>query len=63
LVNKIVHPGRVFRWLLLFQEFEFEVIVQPIKNNKGSYDLPRVKIGEKSIMIDDDLLDAHFFKF
>ena len=27
LVNKPLHHGRIFRWLLLFQEFEFKVIV------------------------------------
>jgi hypothetical protein len=29
LVNKIVLEGRIFRWLLLFQEFSFEVIIKP----------------------------------
>ena len=28
-VNKPLHHGRIFRWLLLFQEFEFEVVVRP----------------------------------
>jgi hypothetical protein len=29
LVNKPVLGGRICRWLLLFQEFDFEVIVKP----------------------------------
>jgi hypothetical protein len=29
LVNKLVLGGRICRWLLLFQEFDFEVIVKP----------------------------------
>ena len=29
LVNKTVLEGRICRWLLLFQEFSFEVIVKP----------------------------------
>jgi hypothetical protein len=33
LVNKLVFGGRIFRWLLLFQEFDFEVIVKPKKLN------------------------------
>ena len=33
LVNKPLHHGRICRWLLLFQEFEFEVIVRPGKLN------------------------------
>lgn len=31
LANKSVLGGRICRWLLLFQEFEFEVIVKPGK--------------------------------
>ena len=27
LVNKPLHHGRICHWLLLFQEFEFEVVV------------------------------------
>jgi hypothetical protein len=27
LVNKIVLGGRIFRWLLLFQEYDFEIVV------------------------------------
>jgi hypothetical protein len=33
LVNKLVLGGRICRWLLLFQEFDFEVIVKPGKLN------------------------------
>ena len=33
LVNKPLHHGRICRWLLLFQEFEFEVVVRPGKLN------------------------------
>ena len=29
LVNKPLHHGRICRWLLLFQEFEFEEVVRP----------------------------------
>jgi hypothetical protein len=36
LVNKPVLGGRIRRWLLLFQEFDFEVIVKPGKLNVGS---------------------------
>ena len=27
LVNKPLHHGRIYRWILLFQEFKFEVVV------------------------------------
>jgi hypothetical protein len=33
LVNKLVLGGRIYQWLLLFQEFDFEVIVKPGKLN------------------------------
>jgi hypothetical protein len=33
LVNKPVHQGNIFRWLLLFKEFEFDIIIQPRKKN------------------------------
>jgi hypothetical protein len=33
LVNKLVHQGKIFRWLLLFQEIEFNIIIQLGKNN------------------------------
>jgi hypothetical protein len=35
LVNKPVLGGRICRWLLLFQEFHFEVIVKTVKLNAG----------------------------
>ena len=35
LVNKTLHHGRICRWLLRLQEFEFEVIVRPRKLNAG----------------------------
>lgn len=35
LVNKPVLVGKICRWLLLFQEYEFEVIVKPGHLNAG----------------------------
>jgi hypothetical protein len=35
LVNKPVLGERIYRWLLLFQEYNFEVIVKPGKMNAG----------------------------
>jgi hypothetical protein len=32
-VNKPVLGGRICRWLLLFQEYDFEVVVKPEKLN------------------------------
>jgi hypothetical protein len=47
LVNKPVLGGRICRWLLLFQEFDFEVIVKPGKLNAGPDHLSRVTNGEE----------------
>ena len=52
LVCKLVHQGRVCKWLLLFQEFEFEVIIRPRKNNVGPDCLSRVEIGEEATGIE-----------
>jgi len=30
LVNKLVLGGRICRWLLLFQKYDFEVVVKPV---------------------------------
>jgi hypothetical protein len=46
LVNKPMLGGRICRWLLLFQEFDFEIIVKPEKLNAGPDHLSRVTNGE-----------------
>ena len=62
LVNKPLHHGRICRWLLLFQEFEFEVVVQPGKLNVGPDHLSHIDTGEEPIGVDDELPDAHLFR-
>lgn len=62
LVNKPLHHGRICRWLLLFQEFEFEVVILPGKANVGPDHLSRIESGEDPTGIDDDLPDAHLFR-
>jgi hypothetical protein len=58
LVNKPVLGGRICRWLLLFQEFEFEVVVKPNKHNVGPDHLSRIESGEVGGSLDDELLDT-----
>jgi hypothetical protein len=58
LVNKPVLGGRICRWLLLFQEFDFEVIVKPGKLNVRPYHLSRVTNGEEPTNLEDTLPDA-----
>ena len=62
LVNKHLNHGRIFRWILLFQEFEFEVIVRPSKLNVGPNHLSRIDTREEPTGFKDDLPDAHLFR-
>jgi hypothetical protein len=62
LVNKPVLGRRICHWLLIFQEFEFEVVVKPRKYNVGSNYLSRLEIGEASGSLDDKLPDAQLFR-
>jgi hypothetical protein len=61
LVNKPVLGGRIYLWLLLFQEFDFEVIVKPGKLNAGPDHLLRVTNGEEPMNLEDNFLDAQLF--
>jgi hypothetical protein len=53
LVKKPMLEGRVCRWLLLFQEFSFEVIVKPGKLNVGQDHSSRLESGESGGVVDD----------
>ena len=61
LINKPLHHGRICQWLLLFQEFEFEVVVRLGKINVGPDHLSYIRIGEELTRVNDDLPDAHLF--
>jgi hypothetical protein len=54
LVNKPVLGGRICRWLLLFQEFDFEIIVKPGKLNVGPDHLSRVTNGEEPTNLEEN---------
>jgi hypothetical protein len=61
LVNKPVLGGRICRWLLLFQEFDFDVIVKPRKLNTGLDHLSRVTNGEEPTNLEENFPDAQLF--
>jgi hypothetical protein len=46
LVNKTMLWGRICRWLLFFQEYNFEVVVKPGKRNVGPNHLLHILSGE-----------------
>jgi hypothetical protein len=43
LVNKPLLGGRICICLMLFQEYDFEIIVNPIRMNKGPDHLSRLE--------------------
>ena len=47
--------------MLLFQEFDFEIIVKPGRLNTGSNHLSHVENGEELTNIDDSFPDAQLF--
>ena len=53
LVNKPVLGGRICRWFLLFQEFDFEIVVKPGWLNAGPDHLSHVVNGGEPANIDD----------
>jgi hypothetical protein len=61
IVNKPVLEGRICRWLLLFQEFSFEVIFKLGRCNIGLDHLSRLESGESGRVGDDQLPDADLF--
>ena len=61
LVNKPVLGGRICRWLLLFQEYDFEIIVKLGRLNLGPDHLSRLESGEEPISLDEGLPDAQLF--
>ena len=54
--------GKICRWLLLFQEFDFEIIVNPGRLNAGLDHLSHVDNGEEPTNIDDRLPDVQLFR-
>ena len=61
LVNKPVLGGRICRWLILFQEYDFEIIVKPRILNLGPDHLSRLESGEEPTNLDAGLPDAQLF--
>jgi len=61
LVNKPMLGGRICRWLLLFQEYEFEVIVKPGCLNAVPVHLSRIENGEEPTSLEEGLPDAQLY--
>jgi hypothetical protein len=58
LVNKPLLGGRICICLLLFQEYNFEIIVKPRRMKKGPDHLSRLEHGKEPTSLEDTLSDA-----
>jgi hypothetical protein len=58
LVKKLVLGGRICIWIVLFQEYDFEIMIKPRRMNKGPDHLSRLEHGEEPTSLEDTLLDA-----
>jgi hypothetical protein len=54
--------GRICRWLLLFQGYDFEIVVKPGRMNKGPDHLSRLEHGEEPTILEDTLPDAQLLE-
>ena len=61
LVNKPMFGGKICRWLLLFQEYDFEIIVKPGRLNTGPDHLSRLESREELVSLEDCLPDVQLF--
>jgi hypothetical protein len=61
LVNKLVLGGRICIWMLMFQEFDFEVVVKPRRLNVGLDHFSRITNGEELSNLEDKFQYAQLF--
>lgn len=61
LVNKSMLGGRICIWLLLFEEYDFDVIVKPRHLNTGLDHLSQIEMGEEPTNLEEGLHDAKIF--
>jgi hypothetical protein len=61
LVNNPVLGGRICKWLILLQEFDFEVVVKPGRLNARSDHLSKITNGEEPSNLEENFPDAQLF--
>ena len=62
LVKKPVLGGKICQWILLFQELDFEVIVNPGRLNSRPDHMSRIESGEEHGNLDESLPNPHLFE-
>ena len=60
LVKKQVLGGNICRWVILFLEFDFE-IVKPSRLNSRPDHLLRIEIADEPVNLDDSIPDEELF--
>ena len=61
LVNKLMLGGEICKWLLFFQEYDFEAIVKPRRLNTGLDHLSSIETKEEPTNLEEGLPDAQLF--
>ena len=61
LINKVLIQGRLMRWMLFLQEYDFKIFHKPGKYHHGADFLSRSVVGEHLQSIRDDPIDAKLF--
>ena len=61
MVIKPVLGGIICKWLLLFQEYDFEVIVKPGRMNAGPDHLSRIETREETTNLEEGLPNTQLF--
>jgi hypothetical protein len=62
LVNKIVLGERICIWLLLFQQYNFQIVFKPERMSKGPTHLSRLEHGEEPTSLEDTLPDEQLLE-
>jgi len=61
LVNNPLLGGRICKWILLFQYFDFKVVVKLERLNVGPYHLSKITNGEEPSNLEDKFPDAQLY--
>ena len=61
LVSKQELTGKLARWTLVLQDFEFDILHRPVQHAIADY-LSRLESGEEGTGVKDDFPDAQLFR-
>ena len=62
LVSKASLTGKIARWIVLLQEFEFDIYHQPRAQHKVADYLSRLEFGKAGDVVQDEFPDAELFR-